>query len=125
MVAVIWMGTGRGGRALSSARERPISAAITAWPTMLACFSAEQKNRSQTYRFMRPGEHRREARWKGRQKWLHPPRSAGSGAPSAPRATTSGGPSTKAPMGVTAVPAAAARASTSPDRSGGAAKRSS
>ena len=50
MVAVIWMATGRVESALSSARLWPISAAIIAWPTMVECIRARQKNSSQTCR---------------------------------------------------------------------------
>ena len=48
MVAVIWMAIGRVASDLSSAREWPISAAITAWPTVAAFISAWQQNSSQT-----------------------------------------------------------------------------
>ena len=48
MTAVICTAMGRVARALSSAREWPISAPIATWPTMVAFISAWQQKSSQT-----------------------------------------------------------------------------
>ena len=95
MVAVIWMATGRVESALSSAREWPISAAITACPTMEACISAEQKNSSQTCRFISAIFGALAGASASEMAPSSLLRRRDGGAPSASRATTSGGPSTK------------------------------